>query len=255
MPNRYEFVLYLPDGLKINKWSAILCVIAAISLVFSGLIAPTILRSSMSENNLKLIVSQRLDENIQLLKQVNEEIKFRNEQARGERPNFQKWKEKPLWENELGDKTVSNGDKIHSGLPPKDLHNSATRGSNNYKFQNSVNVERIDLKTFESKQFHWPAFEQRNERWCAAFNSEENLKSGQIQPFPWMDFPSKVRGEYNQFTIEPREKLFVRCRTRLFRITPVNPTWKEGEGADCQITIASFGSLDRLPALAETTRM
>jgi len=243
--------------------------------------------SADDEDDVELFVI--LKESIQRLKALNKNIKLHNEQLTAENSDLKENNE--ALEKSVFDLQHQNADlfmrKIElekakgwleaklqnttqaespsgysfSGLVPPSL-NKLVFGESTGKFgsYSPVIVERLDLKTFQSTQFHWPAYEERNGQWCAAFNKEppskeDGLKHGQIQPVPWLEFPNVVRDEYNQFTIEPHKDLIVRYRTRLYRITPRYPTWKDGEGADCQITLASIGSLDRLPTLAETTRV
>jgi len=231
-----------------------------------------------------------LKESIQRLKALNENIKLHNEQLTAENSELKEsnkalessvndiqqqnadlfvkkielekvkgWLETKLQNTTEGD--AHSGYSL-SGLLPRSINKFVfgERNTDKFEYYSSVIIKRLDLKTFQSAQYHWPAYEERNGQWCAAYNKQppsgkDWLEPGQIQPVPWLEFPKVVRDEYSQFTIEPHKDLIVRYRTRLYRITPRYPTWKEGEGADCQITLASIGSLDRLPTLAETTRM
>jgi hypothetical protein len=239
------------------------------------------------ENNVKLFVN--LKESIKRLSIVNKNINLHNEQLSAE--NLKLKESNKVLEKSVYDLQVHNADLLATKMEveavksqlEKELKSTAQTESqigvsfagllptsiNRFVFgdkdsdnvaNNAVVIERLDLETFKSTQYHWPAWEERNGQWCAAYNKHPpsyngGLKAGQIQPVPWLEFPKVVRDEYNQFTIEPHKDLIVRYRTRLYRITPKYPTWREGEGADCQITLASIGSLDRLPTLAQTTRV
>lgn len=239
------------------------------------LISRTSNSSGVEDGDDDLKFFEFLKDNIVRLKGKNDDIKLLNEQLTAENSWLKEGKE--VLENSVFDLQHKNADLLArkeelekaSGWLEKEIHSKTPRSKGTStgpdtkvnEADSPISVDQLSLKSYQSTQFHWPAYEERNNTWCSTWNTEadhwskNDLPPGQIQPVPWLEFPWKVRDEYNNFTIEPRKNLSVQYRTRLYRITPRKPTWRKGEGYGCQITLATIASLDRLTTLAETTRM